>query len=133
MDIIMPIFPFDPIKRSHDVEQIVMQGDKRMYYRFRYARFYGGVVTADAVGCCLSCAYCWNYDKNEQPEGKGKFYSPSQVAKKLVDLSSKNGCTTFRISGCEPFLGKASRDHLFKVTWQDLLNARWVKLTPQTQ
>ena len=58
MDVIMPNFPFDPIQRSHEVEAVVMQGDKRMYYRFRYARFYGGVVTADAVGCCLLCAYC---------------------------------------------------------------------------
>ena len=108
-------FPFDPIQRAHEVEQIVMQGDKRMYYRFRYARFYGGVVTADAVGCNLLCAYCWNYDKNEDPMGKGAFSSPSQVSDKLLKIAQKNNCGTFRMSGCEPFLGQASRDHLFKV------------------
>jgi uncharacterized Fe-S cluster-containing radical SAM superfamily protein len=111
----MPIFPFEPIQRSHEVEQIVMQGDKRMYYRFRFAKFYGGVVTADAVGCCLLCAYCWNYAKNDNPEGKGKFYAPYEVAEQLIAIANKHKCSNFRISGCEPFLGMASKDHLFEV------------------
>ena len=54
-------FPFDPIQRSKDIESLVMQGNARHYYRFRYAKFYGSIVTADAVGCNLLCAYCWNY------------------------------------------------------------------------
>jgi uncharacterized Fe-S cluster-containing radical SAM superfamily protein len=105
---------FDPIERAHEIEQIVMCGDKRMYYRFRYARFYGGIVTADAIGCNLLCAYCWNYAKNENPVGKGEFYSPDQVSAKLIEISEKSHCINFRMSGCEPFLGRASKDHLFE-------------------
>jgi uncharacterized Fe-S cluster-containing radical SAM superfamily protein len=40
-----------PIQRSIEIKQLVMQGDKRCYYRFRYAKFHVGIVTADAVGC----------------------------------------------------------------------------------
>jgi len=92
-----------------------MQGNKRVYYRFRYARFYGGIVTADAVGCNLLCAYCWNYTKNEKPEGKGKFYAPYEVTEQLIKIANKHKCYNFRMSGCEPFLGMASKDHLFEV------------------
>ena len=72
--------PFDPVKRAKDVEKIVMSNDKRKYYRFRYTRYYGGIVTADTVGCNLLCAYCWNYFKNLCPERYGEYYSPKEVA-----------------------------------------------------
>jgi len=106
---------FDPIQRSNEVEQIVMQGDKRRYYRFRYAKFYGGIVTADAIGCNLLCAYCWNYSRNLNPDKSGEFYSPSEVADKLLGLAKKRRCGQFRISGAEPILGKASALHLAEV------------------
>ena len=108
-------FPFDPIQRSKDIESLVMQGNARRYYRFRHAKFYGGIVTADAVGCNLLCAYCWNYAKNDKPAGKGKFYAPYEVAEELIKIANKHKCYNFRISGCEPFLGQASKDHLFEV------------------
>lgn len=92
-----------------------MQGDRRRYYRFRYAKFYGGIVTADAIGCNLLCAYCWNYSKNEHPEGKGNLYAPYEVGEKLIEIANNHNCYNFRISGCEPFLGMASKDHLFEV------------------
>jgi uncharacterized Fe-S cluster-containing radical SAM superfamily protein len=111
----MEELPFNPIQRSDKVEQLVMQGDKRRYYRFRYAKFYGGIVTADAVGCNLLCAYCWNYSRNLNPSSYGEFYSPSEVADKLLELSEKRKCSKFRISGAEPFLGKASALHLAEV------------------
>ena len=107
--------PFDPIQRSKEIEQIAMQGDRRRYYRFRYAKFYGGIVTADAIGCNLLCAYCWNYSRNLNPDRFGEFYSPSEVAGKLLELSEKRKCSQFRISGAEPFLGKASALHLEEV------------------
>lgn len=109
---------FDPIQRSNEVEQLVMQGDKRRYYRFRYAKFYGGIVTADAVGCNLLCAYCWNYSRNLNPSSYGEFYSPSEVADRLQELSEKRKCSQFRISGAEPILGKASVLHLADVISQ---------------
>lgn len=105
---------FDPICRAKEVEKIVMLGDKRRYYRFRHANFYGGINTADAVGCCLLCAYCWNFEKNEKPD-TGEFFSPEEVAAKLIKLAEKNSCWKFRISGCEPFLGEASTKHLYEV------------------
>ncbi|MBZ5500452.1 MAG: hypothetical protein LAP85_29000 [Acidobacteriia bacterium] len=53
----VPACPFDPIKRSEEIESLVMRGDQRLYYRFRSSGHYGGVVTADTVGCNLLCAY----------------------------------------------------------------------------
>ncbi|HQJ23174.1 MAG TPA: radical SAM protein [Rectinema sp.] len=109
------IFPFDTIQHSNEVEKLVMQGDKRRYYRFRYAKFYGGIITADAVGCNLLCAYCWNYSRNLDQSRYGEFYSPPEVAGKLLELSEKKRCSKFRISGAEPILGKASALHLADV------------------
>ena len=114
---------FDPLKRSQEIENVVMEGDARKYYRFRYARFYGGICTADAVGCNLLCDWgkgkCWNYVRNKNPATADKFYSPQDVADKLIALAERNGCNTFRISGCEPFLGVATANHYFEVV--DLL------------
>jgi len=114
---------FDPLKRSQEIENVVMEGDARKYYRFRYARFYGGICTADAVGCNLLCDWgkgkCWNYARNRNPATNDKFYSPQQVADRLIALAERNGCNTFRISGCEPFLGAATANHYFEVV--DLL------------
>jgi uncharacterized Fe-S cluster-containing radical SAM superfamily protein len=107
--------PFDPIKRSNDVEQIVMLEDKRRYYRFRFANFYGGIVTAYAIGCSLLCAYCWNYSRNQNPSKSGEYYSPSEVAGKLLGLAEKHDCDQFRVSGAEPILGRASALHLAEV------------------
>jgi uncharacterized Fe-S cluster-containing radical SAM superfamily protein len=109
------MIPFDPIPRSIEVEKLSIQGEKRRYYRFRYAKFYGGIITADTVGCNLLCAYCWNFSRNTNPSSYGKFYSPSEVADKLLEQSDKRRCNQFRISGAEPFLGKASTLHLAEV------------------
>jgi uncharacterized Fe-S cluster-containing radical SAM superfamily protein len=108
-------FPFDPIQRSKDIESLIMQGDKRRYYRFRFAKFYGGIVTADAVGCNLLCAYCWNYSRNLDPTKAGAFYSPIEVADKLQAISEKHQCDQFRVSGAEPILGRTSALHLAEV------------------
>jgi uncharacterized Fe-S cluster-containing radical SAM superfamily protein len=118
MVVIMLAFPFDPIQRSSEVEKIVMKGDKRRYYRFRYAKFYGGIVTADAIGCNLLCAYCWNYSRNINPSKSREFYSPSEVAGKLLGLAKRHDCDQFRISGAEPILGRASAQHLAEVIKQ---------------
>lgn len=107
-------FPFDPIARSKEVENIIMQGEKRAYYRFRYADFYGGIITADAIGCNLLCAPCWNYERNANPAAsaaKGMFLSPQEAAKKIVALCAKNDCWKVRVSGAEPILGERSARH----------------------
>lgn len=107
--------PFDPARRSRQVEAQVMSGNRRKYYRFRAAGFYGGIVTADAVGCSFLCAYCWNYGRNLNPEKEGHFFSPEQVVSKLLDLARKNGLRQLRISGAEPILGESSFSHLLEI------------------
>jgi uncharacterized Fe-S cluster-containing radical SAM superfamily protein len=107
--------PFDPIERAREVERIVMINDKRKYYRFRTSKYYGGIVTADAVGCCFLCAYCWNYQRNLKPERHGKFYSSEEVKKRLNTIANKSGLSLFRISGAEPILGNRSFEHLLRI------------------
>lgn len=92
-----------------------MKGVSRKYYRFRSSSHYGGIVTADAVGCNLLCAYCWNYFRNEKPERFGEFYPPEVVSEKLRQVSKKCGFQLFRISGAEPILGEASARHVVEV------------------
>jgi len=108
-------FPLDPIKRLTEMEAIVQKNGKRAYYRFRPAPYYGGVSTADAVGCSFLCPFCWNYSRNRDPGGSLEFYSPKDVAKKLLDIAGKNRFNRFRISGAEPILGPNSLDHLVEV------------------
>ncbi len=108
-------FPFDPVKRAADVEKLVMRNNLRLYYRFRAARYYGGIATADAIGCCFLCAYCWNYKRNLKPERFGKFYSPQQVASNLLRIANKKSFNLFRITGSEPILGETSLKHLVEV------------------
>jgi uncharacterized Fe-S cluster-containing radical SAM superfamily protein len=108
-------FPFNPVERAETVEKIVMKNNKRKYYRFRFAPYYGGIVTADTIGCCFLCAYCWNYFRNLKPENFGEFFSPEEVAEKLIKISERKNCNKFRISGAEPILGKGSFSHLLRI------------------
>jgi uncharacterized Fe-S cluster-containing radical SAM superfamily protein len=107
----VPAFPFDPIKRSGEIESLAMRGDRRLYYRFRSSGHYGGIVTADTVGCNLLCAYCWNYSKNENPT-RGEFCSADEVVLRLKKEAGRTGVRNFRISGAEPILGEISARHL---------------------
>ena len=70
----MALEPFDPFVRASEVENIVMDGSRRKYYRFRFSRHYGGIVTTDAVGCNILCTYCWNYSRNQSPENIGVYF-----------------------------------------------------------
>ncbi|UCE41653.1 MAG: 4Fe-4S cluster-binding domain-containing protein [Candidatus Aminicenantes bacterium] len=108
-------FPFDPLKRSEEVENQVTKENQRLYYRFRPAPYYGGIATADAVGCSFLCAYCWNYNRNLYPEKFKKFYSSQQVADKLLHIARRKSFRLFRISGAEPVLGENSFFHLIEV------------------
>ena len=102
---------YDPIEKAEETAQIVCRGNQRRYYRFRPARFYGGIGTADCLGCCLRCLFCWSWDKVMRPGRYGKFYPPYQVAGKLTSTAYKKGFRQVRISGNEPTL---SRDHLLQ-------------------
>jgi uncharacterized Fe-S cluster-containing radical SAM superfamily protein len=108
-------FPFDPIERSGESERQVMRGEKRLYYKFRAAPYYGGIATADAVGCSFLCAYCWNYSRNLNPSRFGRFYSPEEVASILQSIAKKRFFHLYRITGSEPILGEISFNHLIRV------------------
>jgi uncharacterized Fe-S cluster-containing radical SAM superfamily protein len=107
--------PFDPFSRARQVEGLVMEGSRRRYYRFRASGHYGGIVTADAAGCNLLCAYCWNFQRNLKPEGHGDLFSPEDVADGLLQIARRKGLHLFRISGSEPVLGQRSMEHLVRV------------------
>ena len=109
------IFPFDPIERAKASERQVMSGEKRLYYKFRAAPYYGGIATADAIGCSFLCAYCWNYGRNLNPSRFGRLYSSEEVASNLLAIARKGYFHLFRITGSEPILGEASLGHLIKV------------------
>jgi uncharacterized Fe-S cluster-containing radical SAM superfamily protein len=91
---------------------IVCRDDQRKYYRFRPARFYGGISTADCLGCCLRCVFCWSWDKVTKPNRFGKYYTPEEVAKRLVSIAQKKNLSQLRISGNEPTI---CREHLIRI------------------
>jgi uncharacterized Fe-S cluster-containing radical SAM superfamily protein len=103
---------FDPIELSKKTEEIVCRNDQRAFYRFRGDKFYGGIATADCVGCCLRCVFCWSWNVINKPERVGKFYSPEEVTRNLISIAEKHGFNKLRISGNEPTIGK---NHLLKV------------------
>lgn len=100
---------YDPIELTQKIERIVAKGELRKYYRFRGARFYGGIATADCVGCNLSCYYCWSDKPRKRPREVGRFYSPKEVVDKLIAIMAERGFAQARISGNEPTIG---REHL---------------------
>jgi uncharacterized Fe-S cluster-containing radical SAM superfamily protein len=104
---------YDPVARHEAIEKLVVRGEERKYWRFRPGRWYGGIITADAVGCGLVCKYCWVPDTIMfQPAHVGKFYSSETVAKILVDMASKRNLKQLRVSGGEPTVG---REHLLQL------------------
>ncbi len=103
---------FDPVEMARATEKIVCEDDRRSYYRFRSARFYGGISTADCVGCCLRCVFCWSWREVEKPQKYGQMYAPEEVARKLVAIARSKGYRQIRISGNEPTIG---REHLLRV------------------
>lgn len=103
---------FDPLELAEEVERIVVRNDQKKYYRFRPAKFYGGIATADCCGCCLRCKFCWSRAPKENPEKVGHFYSPQEVFNKLDTIARKRGYSQLRVSGNEPTIG---RGHLLKL------------------
>jgi len=103
--------PYDPVQRHLAIEKLVVregsEGQEKKYYRVRPARWYGGIVTADCVGCGLLCKVCWVSDQvMNKPTEIGKFYTPNEIAHSLVTLAKKRGLEQLRVSGGEPTIGK---------------------------
>jgi len=103
---------FNPIEIAVITRNIICKNDRRKYYRFRPSRFYGGISTADCVGCCLRCVFCWAWKEVTRPQEHGEFYSPDKVAKRLVSIALKKKLNQLRISGNEPTI---YREHLIRV------------------
>lgn len=103
---------YDPVKRAIDVARLVCVGDRKKYHRFRPARFYGGIATADCIGCCLRCVFCWSWRQVTQPARYGRLYPPREVAERLVEIARKKGFQQLRISGNEPTI---CQEHLLGV------------------
>ena len=103
---------YDPIELSKITEKIVTNNDMKKYYRFRPTAFYGGIATADTVGCNLRCKFCWSVKSVYNSKNTGEFYTPEKVASTLNILAKKNGYRQVRISGGEPTIGK---NHLIQV------------------
>ncbi len=102
---------YDPVARHEAIEKLVVHDmdrvQERKYWRFRHDRWYGGIVTADAVGCGLICKYCWVSDAVMlRPATVGKFYSPKAVADILVKMAKGRNLKQLRVSGGEPTIGK---------------------------
>ena len=104
---------YDPIKRVETLKKYAFLEDSRAYYRFRPAKWYGGIVTGDVTVCNLLCTFCWAGDEIRHHPGKvGKFYTPEQAFKRLCKIGDSKGYRQMRLSGQEPTIG---RDHLLKL------------------
>ncbi len=106
----------DPLKLSKEVRKIVCKHsdgvELRKYFRFRGGRWYGGIATADCVGCCLKCVFCWGHLTRDNPRKHGQFYAPQQVFDEIVKIDGKRGYDMLRVSGGEPTIG---REHLLQL------------------
>ncbi|MFO8133728.1 MAG: radical SAM protein [Thermoplasmatota archaeon] len=96
---------YDPLLLSEQLEPDITRGTERKYYRFRATRFYGGIATADVVGCNLRCHFCWSGSTVWHAE-KGDFYTPEEVADRLASLAASHGYQRVRLSGGEPTMGR---------------------------
>ena len=99
------------------VEKLVVslrgEVEAKKYYRFRVDRWYGGIATADCVGCGLMCRFCWVADQvMRRPTNVGEFYAPEAVADRLMYLAAERGVGQLRVSGGEPTIG---RRHLIQL------------------
>jgi len=118
--------PFDPLELARRTEAMVTRlggrGLERKYTDFYSAPVYGGAATGYAVGCCLRCIYCWSGWSRDFPERYGRFYTPGEVARRLLEAAEEGikrwrgfgraKVRRLRISGCEPTIGK---EHLIEV------------------
>lgn len=95
---------YDPIELTEAVRSIVERGSSRRYYRFRGGKWYGGIATADCVGCNLRCIFCWSNFPRDNPQASWGFYSPEEVYSKLSSIASSRGYGLLRVSGNEPTL-----------------------------
>ncbi len=106
---------YDPVGRARVVYKSVARTrdgvEERLYYRFRKDRWYGGIVSADVIGCNLSCRFCWSWYFRENPR-RGRWLSPTVVGERLVSMATRYRVRLVRLTGAEPTI---ARRHLLSV------------------
>ena len=104
---------YDPIVLTRTAERIVVKGNKRKYGRLsRPLRFYGGITSAQEVGCNMRCKFCFSDKPVRRPQHTGRFYSPKAVFNALNKGAKKHGHKLISASASEGTLGK---QHLFEL------------------
>jgi len=104
---------YDPIALTRAAERVVVRGNKRKYARLaRPLRFYGGITSAQEVGCNLRCKFCFSDKPVRRPHSTGRFYSPRDVFKALTKEADKHRHNLISASASEGTLG---HDHLFEL------------------
>lgn len=104
---------YDPLELAEDLQPLVVKGSSRKYYRLgRKGMWYGGIATADCLGCSLKCVFCWSNKPRDNPEKMGRFYEPEEVYESLLHCARKEGYSLMRVSGNEPSL---AREHLLSL------------------
>lgn len=93
---------YDPVELAEAVRGLVERGERRKYYRFRGGRWYGGIATADCVGCNLRCVFCWSHFPRDNPQANWGFFSPEDVYLRLRGIAEGRGYALLRLSGNEP-------------------------------
>ncbi len=99
---------YDPLDLSAKIETYVLKnGIMKKYYRFRGSKYYGGISTADVVGCNMYCHFCWvNPKVRYHFQEVGNFYDPEEVGNRLVQIANKAKFHQLRVSGGEPTIGE---------------------------
>lgn len=97
---------YNPLDLSKKTEEVVLKNNLKKYYRFRPTGFYGGIATADTVGCNLRCKFCWSSNSVWDANRTGEFYSSKDVAEKLQGIADSKKYHQLRVSGGEPTIGK---------------------------
>jgi len=106
---------YNPIELANNIYNKVCRTigniELRRYFRFRGGRWYGGIATADVIGCNLMCRFCWSW-RFRNNFRLGYFCGPDEVFDNLVRIARKHRYRYVRLSGAEPTI---SRNHLLKL------------------
>ncbi len=107
---------YDPAGLASEVRKKVARDGQRKYYRTsRPGRWYGGIATADCVGCNLKCVFCWSHKPRENPETVGHFHTAEDIYMSLTRCADRSGYRLLRVSGNEPTICKEHILELLKL------------------
>lgn len=120
------ITSYDPLELNEHAKQIVVMRrdsiEERKYYRFRGGKWYGGIATADAVGCNMKCKFCWSWKPRDMPTKYGSFLSPNAAYERLRSIIERRGYDKVRISGGEPTISRGHLSSLIELFTENRVN-----------